>query len=323
MISQSIRMEFDQLTNNEAYLNSFCKRVMKLSSAPLDPFVGNTQRKDFIPLLSQLIKQLPTESHIFDVGGGSGEMIDLLIKKHIPQNAYFTINEPNSKMLQEYIHRLENANITIGECIQSPVEDIFEKKLERPADLVIASHVIYHLVDWHKTNFLPEKGLVTFVKFLYSQLKLGGKIFLAYADDEQGYVGQATVDYYNKNYNQVLTDRLNILYKTRNQLLAEKGVARYLTEEWPMFKPKLNIHKFDSVFFGETKDDLAAMALISGIIPFNEQPFDISKLIFTRQFIEENADFIGLKQEQAPGERQNMWKANQPQVVCVIEKCAL
>ncbi|MCX4026411.1 methyltransferase domain-containing protein [Endozoicomonas sp. SM1973] len=313
-------MEFGQLTNNEAYLSSFCKRVMKPSLEPLDPFIGNTQRKDFIPLLSNLIKQLPDKPHVFDVGGGNGEMVDLILKKNIPNSAYFTVVEPNSKMLQEYICRLEKANIRVNESFQSPVQDVYRKNLQKPADLIIAVHMIYHLVDWCNSNFTPDKELIEFIKFLYSQLKPRGRIFLAFADDEQGYVGQATVDYYRKKHDQIIVDRLNLLYKSQNQLLAAKGIEEYLTKEWPMHKPKLSIHKFDSKFFGETKDDLSAMALISGIIPFNEQPFDINKLFCTRQFIEENSESIGLKQELEPGERQYMWKSCQPQVVCVIEK---
>lgn len=317
MISTSFYDEFLNLTNNEAYTNAFCKRVMLPSSDPLDPYLGNTQRKDFLPVLMELIKNLPAAPHVFDVGGGNGELVDLAFKGNVPEHTSFSVEEPHGQMLEEYTRRLIRAGIRLNEAFNLPVQALFRQKLHKPVDLIISVHMIYHLQSDHDD---AVSILAEFVGFLYAQLKSGGVIFLVYADDENGFVGKVSTQYYKDQNNITMANTLSTLYRVRNKLLAEGAIKQQLAEKYPDCSPEISTLFFNSKFYGNTKDDLAAMSLISDIIPLNDDQFDIKKLIYAREFIEVHSSLIGLEKELGIGIRQNMWKVSQPQVACVIKK---
>ncbi|WP_018693684.1 class I SAM-dependent methyltransferase [Algicola sagamiensis] len=322
MLSTEILEEFSNITNNEAYLKAFCKRVLmpNQQGGTSDPYLGNNQRKEFIPSLRQFVQQLPQQPHIFDIGGGNGEIVELAIHQYAPKGTQLSVEEPHQDMLNDYIQRLEKYGMGKGEFFSCPIQDLYHRNLETPCDLILGIHMIYHLTDWRDANADPTADLKQFFRFLYEQLKPGGKLFIVYADQEKGFAGQVGVDYFRQHHSTQMANQLRALYRARNQLMLEGELLADLNHHYSFNQATLQQKVLPSRFYGQTIDDLAAMALVGEMIPSNDNPFDIEKVYCAKAFLERHGKQFSLMQEHEEGPREGMWGVNQPQVVCILTK---
>ena len=159
MISKKLRDEFSNITNNQAYINAFCKRVLKPNTQDIqsDPYLGNTQRRDFIPQLRTLLQALPSEAHVFDVGGGNGEIVELAIHQSAPKSTRVSVEEPNPQMLADYVKRLTTHQLLQGELFPCPVQNLYQRNLAASCDLILSLHMIYHLTNWQQAVNNPQE----------------------------------------------------------------------------------------------------------------------------------------------------------------------
>lgn len=89
---------------------------------------------------------------------------------------------------------------------------------------------------------------------------------------------------------------------------------------FPRQHASLQTYRHNSKFYGKTLDAITLMGLVSDILPYNDQEIDLSLLEFSRSYLNNHPEPIGLCKETQPGLRQGMWKVNQPQIVCIISK---
>ena len=69
--------EFNGITNEEAYVNIFAKRMMKPVTGKNSEFLGCNHRIDMLPFIQSLIAKMPESGQVFDVGAGAGDVVDL------------------------------------------------------------------------------------------------------------------------------------------------------------------------------------------------------------------------------------------------------
>lgn len=121
---EKIIKEYVSITNNEAYYNSFNKRVLKSIN---DKIIGNSQREDFLPYLENILIS-ESNLNVFDIGAGSGEIISY-IKNHLKnKNITFNLEEPNDILLEIYKNKLINMNININKIYREPIQALYLKK---------------------------------------------------------------------------------------------------------------------------------------------------------------------------------------------------
>lgn len=312
--------EFTNITNKQAYERAFTRRFMLTTSAISDEiFLGNTQRADFLSLLTQCLKQLPPEPYIFDVGAGGGEVVDFAISQ-LP-SATISIEEPNEILLAKYQDRIQQyANLFLDEIFPQPIQDLYLKShLIAQQDLVLSLHMIYHLTDFTVKNPAPEQDLINAIQFMYSMLKPGGKIFLVYADLAAAVVGKATIAYYQQT-NPAYAKNLERIYTARNELINKGGILQSLITLEPAYHPTLQSTYQSSYLFGNSIEDIGAMCLIGELVAATDEIFDLNILKFCLNFVKEHPAEIGLCREERDVLQRGMYRCDEPQVVCVIEK---
>lgn len=317
----SIFTEFLGLTNKEAYEHAFLHRFLLRTPKHQNEFLGNTQRADFLPYLKKQLQQLPPHSQILDVGAGAGEIVEFALSE---LDATIHLEEPNEIFLKQYIQRISNyKNLKLGEVYHNKLQELYfrneiENKLAANMDLILSIHMLYHLTDFTSIKANPETDLIEAIQFMYSLLKPGASIFLVYANNAISAVGKATISAYlgiNAEYAQVIQQ----IYETRNRLLLEKEIIGFL-DETETIQPKIVAICQASAMYGSTLEDLAAMCLISELIPANDELFDINKLYFSYNYLRSNPQDIGLCQEERDIYQKGMYRVNQPQVICIIKK---
>lgn len=323
--------EFDGLTNAQAYVNVFAKRIMKPVPNKCGEYFGCDQRIDMGPVLRGLVEKLPEHAEIFDVGAGAGDVVDFALK-YAPKNTVINIEEPNKGLIDSYLKRLQKyPNLKQGIAYNGFLQDYYQNNLseqtpKKAQNLILAIHMIYHLTNFTAPKIKPEVDIIEAFSFLYGLLAPGGNIFIVYADLLENAQGEAVCGlsekYFRKNDTQgKIADNLLSIYKARNQLLGPEGtICEHLKNRFPETNPKMISQRHHTHFFGETVADIGVMGLAGELCPSNDEKFDIDKLKFCLNYVSEKPERFHLQKEQGEVPQKGLWRANEPQVIAVITK---
>ena len=305
---------FSKVTNNQAYKMAFNDLWMRRDQDNPSEFIGNTQRHDFLKGLNSLVSSLPSNPHIFDFGAGAGEIVDALLQK-VP-SATIHLEEPNEILMKEYLTRLQKyPHLKKGEVFYEKLQEMeVPNKLKNKIDLALGLHMIYHF---------DELELFKALSKMYELLKVGGKIFLVYADQEASTTGLAAQYYYKKRGMEKKGSELRSIWKARNRLLRDGGIASLMNKEFPQFKALASSENLSSYIFAEEVSEIAIMCLTGELGTIDNRPFEMEKLNLCLSFVGEQAGGIGLSLKENKVAKRDMLRANQPQVVTVIEKKSL
>lgn len=329
LLLEHVLHEFSGLTNDQAYVHVFSKRMMKPVPNREGEFFGTDQRIDMLPFIRKQVESLPKNAQVFDVGAGAGDVVEFALKE-APQGTVVNIEEPNPNLIKAYLSKLKKyKNLKTGAVIEGPLQDCYQKKSvnpKAPQNLILAIHMIYHLTDFTKAQINPEKDLIDAISFLYGLLEQNGSIFIVYADLLATPRGEAVCSLAEKFFrykypNKKAADHLVAIYKARNKLLGPNGlITTYLAQKYPRTKPILHSEKRDTHFFGETIADIAVLGLATELCPSNAQKFDLEKLQFCLDYVSKHPERIGLQKEERNIPQKGMWRANEPQVIATITK---
>ena len=322
--------KFFLMTNAEAYVEVMHNRLMRPlpESGRTGEYWGNSQRADFYPCLRDTLFELGfglgKVIKILDVGAGSHEMIDHLLKDY---PAIISAVEPNPLMLEQYYtalkrnHRLKLNSIYRG-LIQSLYRDqpgqSWLKGLPQQ-DLILATHMIYGLSSARSNEGVhPQEDLVNFIAAMYDKLEIGGTLFIVYAIGESTILGEAAASYVGQslpNYEK----NIRSIWQARRDLLEQAGIGPVMNTFFPNFKCEVATALTSSYIYGDTVDDIASYCLLGEFTQVDESPFEIEKLLHNYSFIEKHADEFQL-QRINEGSRAGMLRVATPQVVCRIKK---
>lgn len=331
---KEILEEFSGLTNEEAYVHVFAKRMMKPVPHQIAEYYGSDQRIDMLPSLKRLVNQLPENGQVFDVGAGSGDVVDFALQ-YAPTNTVINIEEPNSILIKNYLKTLKRyphlrAGIVYDGPLQSYYRDQTMKQCPAPAqDLILAIHMIYHLTDFTMPQIDPERDIIDAISFLYALLIPGGSLFIVYADllghaRNKAVCSMAEMYFREKYPHDYFADHLVSIYKARNHLLGPKGqIATHLKKQFPHTQPKLTSELRKTHFFGESAADVAVLGLATELCSANKDRFELEKLQFCLDYVSRHPESIGLVKETGNVPQKGFWRANEPQVIATLTKLAI
>ena len=155
---------FAHMTNAEAYVEVFHNRFMRpLPESRIEgSYRGNAMREGYYGLLKEALFQYglnENEISLLDVGAGSGEVVDDVLKDY---RARISVIEPNDLMFANYMKSMSNyKNITKGSFFRDKVEKLYTNphlynnwnpnlihpwlKSLKKQDVILALHMIYGL----------------------------------------------------------------------------------------------------------------------------------------------------------------------------------
>ena len=322
--------EFSGLTNEEAYVHVFSKRMMVPVPDKPGEYFGNDQRPDMRPSLQKLIAEVPEKGQLFDVGAGAGDVVDFALKD-IAKGTVINIEEPNSALVKKYLKKLKDYELKVGTVYEGPLQHYYEGKRQGifprlPQNLILAIHMFYHVTDFTQYKIDPLSDLTEAVSFLYSLLVPGASLFIAYADLLDSPKGEAVCGmaekFFRSQYpNECYADNLISIYQARNELLGTQGtIANILAQRYPHTKPIFHSERHLTHFFGKSLADIAVLGLAGELCPSDDKIFDLAKLEFCIDYVSQHPDRIGLKKEERDIPQKGLWRANQPQVLATITK---
>jgi len=323
--------EFSHLTNEEAYVHVFSQRMMKPVPNRNAEYYGCDQRIDMIPFLKRLVDKLPANAQVFDVGAGSGDVVDFSLQ-NAPQNTVINIEEPNSILIQSYLKTLKRyphlrTGIAYDGIIQNYYRgDIVKQYPNQPQDLILAIHMIYHLTDFMRPQIDPERDIIEAVSFLYGLLSPGGSLFIVYADlldhgNSKAVCGMAEAFFREKYPKEYAADHLVSIYKARNRLLGPNGVIEtHLKKRFSHTKPKFESERRKTHFFGKSIADIGVLGLATELCSSNMDKFELAKLQFCLDYVARHPESIGLEKETGNVPQKGYWRANEPQVIATLTR---
>uniref|UniRef100_U9U219 Protein kinase domain-containing protein n=1 Tax=Rhizophagus irregularis (strain DAOM 181602 / DAOM 197198 / MUCL 43194) TaxID=747089 RepID=U9U219_RHIID len=304
---EQVLKEFTNINNNQAYDHVFRLRVLALNdgvtevTSPNDYF-GVDNRAGMYPTLKKALDDSILDSskefQLLDVGGGSGSPLDWIFSKELSKNVgkrenLINVIEPNPDLLKSYLKTLEKyPHLKKNIVYQGYVQDYYEVKenSEKPplpsdkVDFISAIHVIYHFTDYKQNNLDPHKDIINFITFLYSILKPGGAIYIAYRDQDQDFGGNVQKKYYEEvlhEYN--LFQNIAKINQARDNLIYKGQIIEYLEskdEDGFKTKPKIETLKHKFSFYAKSLADMAVLGLCGNLLESNEKEFDKGRLEF-------------------------------------------
>lgn len=322
--------EFRELTNEEAYAHVFSQRMMKPVPGRTAEYYGCDQRIDMLPFLHGLVEKLPNNAQVFDVGAGSGEVVDFALK-NAPENTVVNIEEPNSILMGKYLKTLKRyPHLREGVAYDGTIQDCYRGQAKQcpsqPQDLILAIHMIYHLTDFTLPQIDPEADIIDAISFLYGLLAPGGSLFVVYADlldhdGDKAVCGLAEAYFRERYPDDYFADHLVEIYKARNNLLGPNGsIGRHLERRFPNTRPKLESERRKTHFFGESIADIAVLGLATELCSSDKEKFDLAKLQFCLDYVLRYPESFGLEKEGADVPQKGRWRANEPQVIAILTK---
>ena len=99
-------------------------------------------------------------------------------------------------------------------------------------------------------------------------------------------------------------------------MFKEDNISRILKKKYSNFIAK--IYELKSCFYGNEIEDLAAMSLISELLPSNNDMFDINKLKHALNLLYDKTINVTIENKNVI--QNGMFKVNQNQVVYIIKK---
>lgn len=319
--------KFSTMTNAEAYVEVFHNRLMRPlpDSDVTGEYWGNASRADFYPHLREALGKLSSKGpiRVLDVGAGSGEMVDHVLK-HFPV-AISTI-EPNPRMLHNYLEALKRNAMMAESMYEGTVQSLYEgqpghtwlKKV--PAfNFVLASHMIYGLTSAASTGELdPERDLRQFLAAVYEKLADDGIMFIVYAVGENTILGEAAA-YCLSHISASHENNVRKIWKARTHLLEFQNVQEHLNVLFPNYRCEVSTTRVNSLVYGDNLDDIASYCILGELTRIDEEPFDISKLQHIYDFIEKSGGRFAPKPV-VGGLRDGMVSIETPQVICTLTK---
>lgn len=327
---EKVLEEFRNLSNEEAYVNIFSKRMMQPVPGKESEFYGCNHRIDMLPFIQKLLANVPENGQIFDVGAGAGDVVDFALKG-VSKGITINIEEPNPSLIKSYLKKLEEHHLRVGVVYDGILQDYYQGEHlgiypSQPQNLILAMHMIYHLTDFTHEHIQPKEDLIEAFSFLYGLLAPGGTIFIAYADLLENEGSEAICGIAEKYFrhfypNNYYADNLISIYKSRNELLGPNGsISDILAERFPGTKPTLRSELRMCHFFGKSIDDLAVLALATELCPPDNNRFAIEKLEFCFDYMMHNPGKFGLQKENKDVPQKGLWRGNEPHVIAIITK---
>lgn len=323
--------EFSGLTNEEAYVHVFSKRMMKPVPNRIAEYYGSDQRIDMLPFLKCLVNKLPDNGQVFDVGAGSGDVIHFALQ-YAPKNTVINIEEPNSILIKNYLQTLKRyPHLRAGIVYDGPLQSFYRSQTMKqcpapPQNLILAIHMIYHLTDFTTPQIDPENDIIEAISFLYELLTPGASLFIVYADllghaHTKAVCSMAEMYFREKYPHDYFADHLVSIYKARNHLLGPKGqIETDLKKRFPYTRPKLTSELRKTHFFGESVADIAVLGLATELCLANKDKFELAKLQFCLDYVSRHPESIGLVKETGNVPQKGYWRANEPQVIATLTK---
>ncbi|PKY38265.1 hypothetical protein RhiirA4_537137 [Rhizophagus irregularis] len=351
---EQVLKEFTNINNNQAYDHVFRLRVLALNDGVIEvtspnDYFGVDNRAGMYPTLKKALDDSILDSskefQLLDVGGGSGSPLDWIFSKELSKNVgkrenLINVIEPNPNLLKSYLKTLEKyPHLKKNIVYQGYVQDYYEVKenSEKPplpsdkVDFISAIHVIYHFTDYKQNNLDPHKDIINFITFLYSILKPGGAIYIAYRDQDQDFGGNVQKKYYEEvlhEYN--LFQNIAKINQARDNLIYKGQIIEYLEskdEDGFKTKPKIETLKHKFSFYAKSLADMAVLGLCGNLLESNEKAFDKGRLEFMLNEIknaalmkveDEKERRFGLGRTERDGKM--VWKVDASHVICIIRK---
>jgi len=308
----SLEDEFSRYSNEQAYDAVFASRMMLRDTEQPDRMIGNTQRADFLPVLHALLDSLPARPHLFDVGAGAGDIVDLALSRLDAATVH--VEEPNEAFLERYQQRLaQYPALERGYVFAEPLEQVLASWTgSRPpflVDGVLAIHMLYFVED-----------LVGTMRALYQTVKPGGVLFVVIADQQQSTTGRAGRYHYERLGNEERVQQLDQIWTQREALFGQGDIARLLDPESP---PSVDIVRNESWLYGKTEDDMSAMCLAGELLVSDDDAFDMRKLESCRNFLRKHGRDVGFGVENRDVVQNGWFRSRQPQIVTTIRRARL
>ncbi|HEY9681356.1 MAG TPA: class I SAM-dependent methyltransferase [Oculatellaceae cyanobacterium] len=322
---EKLKQEFAGKTNHEAYELAFIKRMLRPNPTEPGTFLGNTQRQEFIPLLKCLFEKLPRFPQVLDIGAGGGEIVDAALK-HLHE-ATINLVEPNPVLLAKYQECLRcSSSLREGVSYCGPFQDYYDSSdvqmpaFEKPQDLILAIHMLYHFTDPRSEQIDPDNDLESAVAKMFSFLAPGGFLFIVFANQLVSTTGRAGRYYFSETGRVDVADRLLEIARSRERLLGQGEISKILNERFGPGCTSVESTVTPSCFYGDNVEDIVAMCITAEIGEINEQPFDLRKLDLCGSFVQKHSADIELVIESRDVPQRGMVRSNQPQIVCVIQR---
>jgi len=308
----SLEEEFSRYTNKQAYDAVFASRMMLRDPVHRDRVLGNTQRDDFLPVLGSVLGQLPSHPHLFDVGAGAGDMVDLSLKHLV--NATLHVEEPNQALLARYRARVARyPNLSLGQVFPQPLQELLATwKPGAPplrVDAVLAVHMLYFVDD-----------LVGTLRSLYQCLKPGGMLFVVIADQLRSTTGRAGRHFYERTGEHDRVIALERVWRQREDLLGQGEIANILD---PASPPHVEVIRKESCLYGKSEDDVVAMCLSGELLAADDELFDLRKLDSCREFLALHGGDVGFGVEEQDVAQKGWFRSRQPQIITIIRRPAV
>ena len=329
---------FEHMTNAEAYVEVFHNRFMRpLPESNIEgSYRGNGMREGYYGLLKETLalhSLNKEEVSILDVGAGSGEVVDDVLKNF---KARISVVEPNELMVAGYLNSLNKyKNLSRGSIYRDRVEKLYSNphlynnwnpNLHSPwlrslkkQDVILANHMIYGLNEsTHRNHSNPVHELLLFIRAMYDKLEEGGTLFIVYADLSSSLIGQAGQYYCRKTNQQRAIDNERI-WRARHSVFETGVTAQYLNDLFKEYDCELSVRRTDGYCYGDTIDDIISYCTLGELTTVDGFQFEINKLLYCSEFIEAHYEDYDLHTVEN-GPRKGMLVTNIPQVVCTFEK---
>lgn len=322
--------KFATMTNAEAYVEVFHNRLMKPlpDTGRTGEYWGSSSRADFYPYLKEAISELRSKPiKLLDVGAGSGEMIDHVLKDYA---ALISIVEPNLLMLKSYMQALRrHAKLKATDVCSLPIQSMYGENFKEiwlkslpKQDFILASHMIYGLTNTERDVMInPSEDLLNFLTAMYEKLAEGGTLFVVYAAGENTLLGEAAA-HHLRYLGGSREQNVRNTWAARTNLLENAGVKDLIDTRFPQYCANVSTRRVNSYVYGEDLQDIAAYCSLGELTQIDGQSFDIRKLQHSINFIKKHGENYNLQQI-IGSKRDGMLKVPTPQVICKIRKCKL
>ncbi len=325
--------KFSKFSNEEAYVEAFHKRLMKAlpETERTGEYWGSSTRADLYPHLKSILSELETELdsatkiRLLDVGAGSGEVIDHVLKDY---KSTISAVEPNPLMLDAYLKSMNKYdNLMLGSTFRGTVQSLYQSQPGESwlsnlplQNLVISSHMIYGLTRRDDFEVSPAEDLLQFISAMYEKLAENGVLFVVYAVGENTILGEAGLDYLRK-VKASTARNVQKIWEARKNVLENKEVVSHLNELFGQYCCEASSVRTDTRIYGESEDDIAAYCILGDLTEVNSNPFNLDKLCNSFDFIEKHGKDFGLEKVEG-GVHDGMISSIVPQVICRFKKLA-
>lgn len=285
---------------------------IKMSESDSVLMLGTDQRDFFVPYLIGEANYLSKESRIFDIGSGDGQTSKYLLEE-ISEQQNISILDTNTHYLSAYENLAHKLGHKIDDCFIEPLDQYIENAvLQGQYNLALLIHAIYF-----------SKSPDDFLNHVLDAAVKGGRIFIVFADELDGYTGKLITSKLRDGA--VTSEYVSAIERRHNVFgIQRKDVSVQSTQS--AFQAKLRRNDFrihvaerqPSRIYGNTLSDIIAAAFITTLYQVDDSSVE-EKIIFVAQQIIDNPTYFDLSVE-SKGRRKGMLSVTQPQYLFIVEK---